>query len=246
MQRVLEAAQTDGPSKIKDLKKYIGTGHDLTGLSTPAQKVIFKAGFSFSKLPVKQQLDTWCYLWQKSGHFETMNLAQMFVSKNLPIFDTAFLWDITKSWVNEVDNWAHSDGLSSIYSRLLAKEPELVYEQYERWNVSPNPWERRQSVVGLCYYSSLKRRNMPFEKLAAMVKPMIIDEDYFVQKGLGWTLREIGKIYPAETLAFITEHISWIPPVAFTAAIEKLDADCKNQLKMLRKDRKKGRLSSAY
>jgi 3-methyladenine DNA glycosylase AlkD len=239
IQRLLEAAQTEKPSKFKDLKKYIGTRYDLTGLSAPTQKALFKSGFSFSRFPAEGQLSIWAYLWKESCHFEIMNLAQMFVSKNLPAFDAPVIWDITKNWVSEVDNWAHSYGLSSIYSRLLEKQPEIVYKQYELWNASGNPWERRQSLVGLCYYSSVKRKTIPFEKLKAMVNPLLNDGDYFVQKGLGWTLREMGNIYPAETLSYLTQHINLIRPVAFTAAIEKLDVIKKDRLKQLRKDHKK-------
>jgi 3-methyladenine DNA glycosylase AlkD len=245
MQQLLKAIQTEKPSKQKDLKKYIGTQYDFTGLSVPTQRSIFKAGFSFNQLPIEQQLTIWAHLWKTSGHYEIMNFALSFVSRHLSDFEPAVTWDIVKNWVTQVDSWAHSDGLSSIYSRLLEKEPELVYTQYGLWNISLNPWERRQSVVGLLYYSTVRKVNAPFEKMLKMVNALIRDENYFVQKGVGWTLREMGNVYPSETLAYLNEKITSIHPVAFTAAIEKLDTANKDRLKQLRKINRKATVKDA-
>jgi 3-methyladenine DNA glycosylase AlkD len=88
-------------------------------------------------------------------------------------------------------------------------------------------------------YSKLRKVVLPFANLTAMVIPLLKDEDYFVQKGVGWTLREMGNVYPVETLALLTENIVIISPIAFTAAIEKLSPDTKEQLKQLRKTARK-------
>lgn len=243
MQQLLMGMKTDKPSKFKDLKKYIGTTHDFIGLSVPQQRTVFKQGFSFDTLSTQQQLEIWDNIWKTSRHYEMMNFAQMFVSKHskdLSAFEPAVIWDTVTDWVRQVDNWAHSDGLSSIYARLLEKEPDTVYSQYNIWNTSLNPWERRQSVVGILYYSTVRKSQLPFDKIQAMIDPLLHDENHFVQKGIGWTLREMGNVYPTETLAFLNKQITSIHPVAFTAAIEKLDTVNKEQLKQLRKTRKKG------
>ncbi len=242
MQQLLKGMKTDKPSKFKDLKKYIGTTYDFIGLSVPQQRIVFKQGFSFDKLSNEEQLDIWDNIWKTSKHYEMMNLAQMFISKHskhLSAFEPTVIWSTVKDWVKQVDNWAHSDGLSSIYAHLLEKEADTIYGQYNLWNISLNPWERRQSVVGILYYSTVRKSLLPFEKIRAMVTPLINDENYFVQKGIGWTLREMGNVYPAETLAFLNEQITSIHTIAFTAAIEKLDTVAKDQLKKLRKANKK-------
>lgn len=235
LEKLNQAALSAPPSKFKDLKKYIGTETNFIGLSVPVQHALFKQGFSISHMVVDEQLVVWDKLWQTSGHYEVMNFAQMFVSRRLEVFEPAVIWETVKHWVKQVDNWAHSDGLSSIYVRLLEKEPGQVYAQYQTWNRSQSPWERRQSVVGLLYYSSARKGWLPFDQLLALVQPLIRDENYFVQKGVGWTLREMGNLYPAETLALLKAQAAAIPPAAFSAAIEKLDVWVKAELKQLRK-----------
>ena len=59
-------------------------------------------------------------------------------------------------------------------------------------------------------------------------------EHYYVQKGVGWTLREIGNVYPDEALAFLEANIGQLSAAAFTAATEKLSPAKKNRIKKLR------------
>jgi len=238
LQHLHEGLKTDKPSKFKDLKKYIGTNYEHIGLSVPKQRLIFKTGFSFSHMSLKEQLDVWNDIWMNSNHYELMNIALLFAGKHLSQFDATDIWDVLKNWVTKTDNWAHSDGLSSIYAQLLEQQPEMVYAQYTLWNTSHNPWERRQSIVGLLYYSRIRKNIYPYKKLVAMVQPLLKDENYFVQKGIGWTLREMWNVYPTETLAFLKAHITDITATAFTAAIEKLDVTEKQQLKEMRKLKK--------
>lgn len=236
---LLESTKTEKPAKYKDLKKYIGTNYDFAGLSVPTQRAIFKNGFSFSALPLAKQLEIWDELWKTSNHYDIMTFALMFVNRHLKTFEPVEIWNITMEWVRKVDNWAHSDSLSTIYADLLEIEPDLIYKHYSTWNKSANPWERRQSLVGLLNYSKLRTKVLPFEKLSSMTLVLLEDEDYFVQKAVGWTLREMGNVYPDETLTLLTNNIAIIHPTAFTAAIEKLSAANKEQLKQLRKAARK-------
>ncbi len=226
---------TDKKSKFKDPKKYIGTSHRFIGLSSPKQREIFEAGHGFGHLSLSEQLLIWNEIWLHSSSFEALSQCLLFVSKHLKSMDSRELWNTTKGWTVKIDNWAHSDGLSAIYSHLLETETKLVYPQLKRWNNSKNPWERRQSLVALLEYSKKREKVLPVNKLFSLVKELLNDKDYFVQKGLGWTLREVGNVYPDETWEFLLRHCSKISAVAFSPAVEKLNLKKKEQLKLLRK-----------
>ena len=61
------------------------------------------------------------------------------------------------------------------------------------------------------------------------------DKEYYVQKGIGWALREASNVYYDYTLDFIMQHIKEIKPAAYSAAIEKLQPNHLEQVKVLRK-----------
>ena len=231
------AAQSDKKTKIKDLKKYIGTNYDFIGLSVPAQRLVAKAGFSFSTNSLSDQLHIWDHIYKHGSTYEALSQPFYFLDKNARKIDPLEQWETTKKWTAKIDNWAHSDSLSEVYSRLLEIFPDQVFAQLKKWTKSDKPWERRQSVVSLLYYSKLRKTYLPVKELLGNISPLLEDQDYFVQKGVGWTLREIGNIYPEEGLQFILQNCKTLRPVAFTSAIEKINAENKLLIKKARKER---------
>jgi 3-methyladenine DNA glycosylase AlkD len=230
------AALTDKTTKIKDLKKYIGTAYDFIGLSVPAQRQVSKDGFSFTGSEVNDQFAIWNNIYQHAAIYEGLSQPFYFLNKNKALIAPSEQWRTTKTWTQKLDNWAHSDSLSEVYAHLLEIFPDQVYEQLQNWTKSSNPWERRQSVVALLYYSKLRKNYLPVKMLLNRVSPLLAVKDYYVQKGIGWTLREIGNLYPEESLRFILTHCKTLSPVAFTSAIEKMHVENKLLVKKERKD----------
>lgn len=232
----IHAADKKWVSKdVPFLKKYIGTQYDMKGLSIPGVRSIFKSAFSFSQYPLPEQIKIWGEIWHNSNLHEALSLAIFFWEKNINSTDPVIAWNELKTWTGKIDNWAHSDGLSGLYSTLLEIKPGIVLPQLQKWNRSKNPWERRQSVVSLMHYHRLRGKVLPYSTLIKLVEPLLEDEDYYVQKGVGWALREISNAYHKQTLSFMKKNYKKITGVAFAAAAEKLSPAEKEELKRLRK-----------
>jgi len=221
------------------LKKYIGTEYDIKGLSIPGVRSVFKTSFSFSQYPLPEQIKIWSEIWHHSNLHETLSLAIFFWEKNIGNTESFITWNELKTWTGKIDNWAHSDGLSGLYSMLLEIKPGMVLPQLKRWNSSKNSWERRQSIVSLVHYHRLRNKVLPYSTLIQLVEPLLDDENYYVQKGVGWTLREISNVYHKQAFTFMKKHCKNITGVAFSAAAEKLNKEEKEELKSLRKAGKK-------
>ena len=134
-----------------------------------------------------------------------------------------------------MNDWGYCDALAKINTKVLETYPTEVYRQLATWNKDKNLWKRRQSVVSLLYFSRTKKDYLPFSKIAALVEPLLSDKEYYVQKGVGWALREMHTVYPKETMPFIQKHIKSISAIAFTIAIEKMSVAEKEKIKGLRK-----------
>lgn len=236
--RLTERKPYDKVSGHTNLKSYIGTGYEVIGLTVPMQRSILKTGYTFSALPLKDQLPVWDAIWKNANVYEVLSQCIYFIEKNWSKLDVKTVWKVVSSWVKKIDNWAHSDGLSDIYAHLMEKMPEEIYSQYQLWNKSENSWERRQSLVGMLLYSKKRKTLLPATRLLDLVEPLIADKDYFVQKGLGWALREIGNVYPDEAMAFLNKYSTILHPVAFATAVEKVDSGIKNALKLQRKEKR--------
>lgn len=236
----IEAALSLHPRRTsaQNPESYIGGGQSklrYIGLRVPHLRQTLKAGFSFSSGDPGAVAKVWDRVWQESDCFEVMSLALdwFYEPKSAAILEKH--WPMLREWSQRVDNWAHSDTLCGIYARILERNPGLVYPTLQRWNTSRNPWLRRISLVSLLYYSSARKEVLPLPKILTLVEPQLGFDDYYVQKGVGWTLREAGNVYPQETYRFLEKNIQRLSAQAFSSATEKLAKPRKDRLKALRR-----------
>jgi 3-methyladenine DNA glycosylase AlkD len=76
--------------------------------------------------------------------------------------------------------------------------------------------------VSLIYYSSQREKVLPLKKILDLIQPQLEFDHYYVQKGVGWTLREAYNVYPEKTFALVKKNIGKISAHAFSAATEKM------------------------
>lgn len=223
--------------KAAKLKKYIGTNLNVLGLVTKVQIDTHKKGFSFYSDEKEKTFLIYHEVYNQSNVFEAKNMAFIFLDKHHKHIPLKTQLKLLPQWVKQVDNWAHSDGLSKYLTRLIEDENTQteMLSIIKTWNSSKNLWERRQSLVALHYYARTKKEHVSFELSQQLLFPLITDKEYFVQKAVGWTLRESYNVYPKQTYAFIEEHIKNISPTAFTTCLEKMSEKQKITLKQKRK-----------
>lgn len=247
--REVEAAVKKLPRALKPekwaAKNYIGGGESrlqFLDLTAPILRARFTIGFSFSEASNEVQWKIWDYIWKESKIFEVMNGAIHFAFER-PIEELFAKRRVLFSWLKRSDNWAHSDSLSSIYARLLEYRRSEILPKVKAWSQHSDPWTRRQSLVSLLYYAStrMQDRVLPFPTLISFIEKQINDPHYYVQKGVGWTVRETYNLYPKETVAWLKKNIHRLSAPAWQASTEKLSLKIKSELKSQRKKSRHGK-----
>jgi 3-methyladenine DNA glycosylase AlkD len=221
---------------------YIGGGQSklrYLGLRVPDLRKVHSEGFSFSQKPLSEVSEIWDFIWSNSDCFEVMCLALIWFSDKKQIQSLKTHWPVLKKWSLKIDNWAHADALSAIYARIHEEAPTTAYLTFKKWNLSKNPWLRRLSIVSLFYYSSQRKHPPPLHKVTFLLKPQLKYPHYYVQKGVGWTLREAWNVYPKPVYAFVEKNIHDISAIAFSAATEKMPLHTREHLKRIRKNSRK-------
>lgn len=217
----------------------VSSGNDFLRLHirVPVVRAFVKERYSFFDLPREDIVRIWNHIWKNTEWYEVAHQA-LYYYQHRAINKGEFLK--IKSWVSRCDCWEHSDDLSKIYAQVVEDNPDWILPIYEIWNRAKSPWKRRQSVVGLIEYASKRKSVLPFPDLIKFVEPLLNDEDYYVQKGVGWTLREIYNLYPVDTLGFIQTNVLTLHPLAYSSATEKLDKATKKKLNLKRKQHRTG------
>lgn len=226
------------PSKFLP-ENYIGSEYqyyEYYNIRVPQVRALAKQGFSFAKFPINEQFKIWDYIWQKSNIFELSLMAIHFVNKR-SVEELYLHRKMLLKWIKRIDNWALSDEFSNMIAKLNEHNSAEFRSIFFKWNKSNNPWERRVSMVGLLYYTHLRESYVPYKTIINMVNPHLEDKHYYVQKAVGWTLRECWNVYPKETYEYLKKNAQLIPTGGWTAATEKLSKTDKNRLTKLRKER---------
>ena len=229
---VLHALQALGnPSFGRHMAKDRGSALNYVGIRVPALRRRVREGFSFYDLDPETVLAVWDDLWMGSDWGDVLFAAQEYygpiVRKRV---DEAY-WPVMKRWIDRVDNWCHSDGLSGTYSRLLEADPASVMPVLERWNKDEALWPRRVSIVSLIHYSGKNAVFLTPDEVLPMVDRCVEDRRQPMQKAVGWVLREMWRAYPGEIQTYLETNAARIAPSAFTRAIERMSPPMRRKIR---------------
>lgn len=189
------------------------------GLPTAEVRGVSRADLGITHLSEDKQWALWLGVWKRTAVFDVKSaaLAWMCHPKRRALRERK--WKDLVRMVDQVDNWAHSDTLSSVLAEGLERDPGRL-SQYKKWNRSKNPWHRRQSIVGLYCYARMREKHLPAKRALALVRPLLEDPHFYVQRGVGWTLREIDRVDRDLQRKFVRENLHRISGVAWFAASE--------------------------
>jgi len=251
VEQILKNIKPETKPSMWKAENYVGGGRSgLTFLDLKVTDVrdTFKRGFSFynPKLKAfnKRHLDIFNYIWMNSQNHEALSIC-LYYLKSLPFDVRKKNRAMILKWLSRVDNWALSDEISSVFAEYLEDDHSLL-PIYKKWNKSKNSWERRQSLVGLLFYSRFRKsKHLSWAQIKSFLDPLLEDEDYYVQKAVGWTIREAYQWYPDVVFDYVVKNATLIDPVAWYACTEKMSLKEKNTLKVKRRERVRSRKNSS-
>lgn len=204
------------------------------GIQVPMHRRAAKANYSFSHLKPEEQWNYWLEIWRSSNVFDVKSVALVWIGdpkrKALRLKNFRALFALAR----DVDNWAHSDGLSALLAELLEQRPELL-PRFRKWNKSRHPWLRRQSIVGIYCYARLRKRHVPVLQVLPLVEALLDDPHFYVQRAVGWTLREVDRVDSRKQRAFVRRNLKRIGATAWYATSELYPVAMRKKLVNLRK-----------
>ena len=128
------------------------------------------------------------------------------------------VWHFVRSRMADLDGWAVADNLASVGSRCLVAKPQRL-DQVERWVGSDHLWTRRAALVFTLPWT---RADRDPERMLGWAARLASDREWFIQKAIGWWLRELSKRDAPRVRRFLAEHGSVLKGVARREATKYL------------------------
>ena len=196
-----------------------------SGVRVPERRKLSKKGFSFFELSESEIVEIWDDLFMHSPNGDVLFCALDYLRFRVPKNVSPNLWSIIRNWVQRVENWAHSDEISWVYSYVLEAYFDEVFKDLVAWNKTNDLWPKRISIVSLIHYTGKSAVFLPPDIVFPMVERCIDDHRYYMQKATGWVLREMNRGYPNEVEAFLKTHLSVIGSDALSRSVEHLEKE---------------------
>ena len=177
---------------------YMKDNFDFLGLKSPNRREAQKPFLLSEYLPPKDQLERIIkQLWSKPER-EFQYVAQELCSKyktqidkgDIALFEYMI---ITKSWWDTVDYIA-----ANLVGTYFIKFPELRKFHVEKWISSNDIWLQRTAIIFQLKYKD----EVDTEFLSYGIKSLLGSKEFFINKAIGWALRQYGKFNPIWVVDF--------------------------------------------
>ncbi|NRD77246.1 DNA alkylation repair protein [Bacillus sp. BRMEA1] len=183
------------------MENYMKGHFPFLGIKTPQRRELVKQFFQETgilKEPFNQDF-VW-QLWEKSEReYQYVALDYMEKSlKKLQKADMPFMEKliITKSWWDTVDAIAPKP-----VGAIAQHYPEVIEEIINGWASNDHMWLRRAAILFQLKYKDKTNEDL----LSYYIKQNADSKEFFIQKAIGWALREYSKTNPLSVKKLISE-----------------------------------------
>ncbi|NLM46962.1 MAG: DNA alkylation repair protein [Firmicutes bacterium] len=184
------------------MAKYMKDKFPFLGIKKPLREELMKQFYRESgilKEPFRE--DFVLALWElaeREYQYAALNYIGRSLNKlgrqDLPLMERLIT---TKSWWDTVDMLAqHPVGT------IARKYPEVIPETIMAWAVGEQLWLRRTAILFQLKYKAETDEQLLFR----IIKQNAGSSEFFIQKAIGWALREYSKTNPAAVRQFIAQN----------------------------------------
>ncbi|MCW3784862.1 DNA alkylation repair protein [Plebeiibacterium sediminum] len=194
-----EFKKQGNPENAFNQKKYLKNKFEFFGLTTPQRRAIQKPFLQKEYLPSKAQYKNIIIeLWQKPErefqHF-ALDLSYKYLKQieadDIELFEYMILH---KSWWDTVDGVA-----PKLVAEYFKKFPEQRDIYTTKWLNSGNIWLQRSTLIFQLFY----KEDLDTIFLAKAINKLLGSKEFFINKAIGWILRQYSKTNPVWVEEFV-------------------------------------------
>jgi 3-methyladenine DNA glycosylase AlkD len=197
----IELEKNANPKIALEQKAYMRNQFEYYGIKATERREIQKPFFIKEFLPKKDELNKIVKsLWgkpQRDCQYFSQELAFKYVNqlekKDIELFE----YMVThKSWWDTVDFIA-----AKLMGEYFKMYPEQRDAYVKKWLLSNNIWLQRSALLFQLKY----KENLDTVLLSSVINSLLGSKDFFINKAIGWILREFSKTNPTWVIEFTSK-----------------------------------------
>ena len=190
----------ENPENARWMRQYMRNKYLFIGIKKPEQALVFK--------------DIYKKYGKAEDWYEVSSELFAMPEREFQYVAIEYLWKAKKSWdprvpmlvhrwVDENSWWDVVDVLGpKVLGMYFQRFPQELSEWIPIWMESPNFWHQR-----LCILFQLGYKNQTdLTLLSTIILSLNTSKEFFIQKAIGWSLRQYARTDPEWVLNFVDHH----------------------------------------
>ncbi len=205
------------PKQAAPMKRYMRDQFEYLGIKVPEMRNLMKQHIREHGLPPLADLDRILRdLWglpQREFQYAANFLLEKFdYQLSPPFIESVEYLLVNKSWWDTVDTIAI--GTVGVHFK---RYPKVRNKYLAKWRKSRNFWLRRTAILFQLSY----KKDTDFNLLKDIIRENLGSKEFFINKAIGWALRQYTRIDPQGVRQFVTE--TPLNPLSTREALKWLD-----------------------
>lgn len=185
------------------MQAYMKHKFEFLGIKSPDRKLLLKDVLNAHKEEVKENSRLFASelydLPQREYHYCAMEITDKFLKNRYNINDITLI----KKLICTHSHWDTVDFIAkNILGNYLLIYPNKTQEIISDFSLSDNMWLNRSAILHQLGYKGKTNSSILFDLCLKQSK----SKEFFIQKAIGWALREYAKVEPEPVLAFVKSH----------------------------------------
>lgn len=209
--------ENSNPENAVAMSKYMKNKFPFFGIKTTERRNIFKTIWKQNQQEVTANARTICLALfekqQREFHYCGIEIIIKELRKKYDKEDIEFIKKLitTNSWWDSIDTIA-----KYILGEYLREFPEKIPEIISDFSKSDSMWLNRSTILFQLGY----KENTDFELLKNICNQHLSSSEFFIQKAIGWALREYAKTNPEAVKYYVL--VNNLKPLSRKEALKNL------------------------
>jgi 3-methyladenine DNA glycosylase AlkD len=200
-----ELSRACDPKKAAAMQAYMKSAMPYFGIQAPELRAICERLFKSNPIDTASLWRNTCLqIWREAQfreeRYAAIELTGVGSYRSFQTLETVAMYEemiVTGAWWDFVDQIA-----SKRLGALLISYPVRMRKQMLQWSRSPDLWKRRASI--LCQLGFKGETDLVL--LYACIETSLSSKEFFLQKAIGWALRQYAWSDPREVARYVRER----------------------------------------
>lgn len=209
------------PDKALAMQAYMKSAMPYHGVPVPVVRQISKEALAEATIETAVQWRAQVLRLWRDAQFREERYAALYLARDRRAqrFQTPSSMKMYEEMIVTGAWWDYVDEIAShCIGSIVRDHPAPMRRKLLSWSQSENLWKRRASI--LCQLGF--KRETDLTLLYACIEPSLGSPEFFLQKAIGWALRQYAWTDPAEIKGYVRRNRSRLSALSLREALKNV------------------------